>query len=119
MAKFSKCTLRNKEFIKSLSNLSKGKKDSTQLSKLISSASSDQINSITEIALNTLKGNIPYPNKTRDKLKLFKKVIRSLAKPKLSIKKKKQLLLQRGGFLPFLIAPVLTAIATELINKYV
>lgn len=114
---FSLCTIRNKSFLKSLNKCIK-KKNTKEIKKIIQDASCDQLNSITEIVRNTLKGNIPYTPRQRKLLLPHKKVIRELGKISLSSGKRKKLLQQRGGFLPTLLAPVLVAIASELAHKY-
>lgn len=119
MAKFSKCTLRNKQFLELISKLSKNKKFNSKLKQIVLSATPDEINSVTEVAANTLKGNICYNNRSRSKLKQFQQEIRSIAKPKLSVKQRKNIIIQRGGFLSTLLAPILAAVASELITKYV
>lgn len=105
----SKCTLRNAEFLKELCK----KNRRSQIKK----PTSDNIQSLTEIARNALKGNINYNISTKKKLNKFKKQIRNLAAKRISVKKKKNILLQRGGFLPLLITPVLSA-AGALAGKY-
>ena len=74
---------------------------------LIRKASKDNIDALSEVALNTLLGNVPLSNKHKQKLKRHKFSIRNLAK-KLSLKKKKEFLVQKGGFLPLLITPALS-----------
>lgn len=91
MAKFSKCTLRNKEFIKKINSAAK-QKNNRRLSSLISQASRDEIDSITEIALNATKGNIPYSPRSKNKLKSFRNAVRLIAKCSTPIKKKKKII---------------------------
>lgn len=119
MAKYSKCTVRNKAFLEKLSKYSKCRKPQTDLKKLVNSATPDQLNSITEIAINTLRGNIPHSQANRNRLKVYKQIIRSLAKQSLSAKKRKTLLVQKGGFLGTFLAPILAALAGDIISKYV
>lgn len=105
----SRCTLRNLDFLKSLCKRNRRKH--------LRKASSDNIRSLTEIAHNAIKGNITYSTKAKAKLKRFKKHIRKLAERKHSVAKKKSSLIQNGGFLPFLIPPVLS-IAGTLAGRY-
>lgn len=119
MAKFSKCTLRNKDFLKNIFKLAKCKKLKPELKKHVLNATKDQINSITEIAVNTLRGNIPFTKRAKNKLQQHKESIRALAKPKLPLKKRKELITQEGGFLPALLTPIIVSLASELIRKYV
>lgn len=118
MAKpFSKCTIRNKEFLSFLSHAVKSKNNS-KVKALIDNASADQLNSILEIIKNTLKGNISYSVKDKRKLVKHSDSIRRLSKPGLSNQVKKKIIQQKGGFIPALLTPVLAALATELIHKY-
>ena len=101
----SKCLQRNQFFLKTLQKCN----DQTR-KKLIESATPDQIRALTEIAMNIVCGNFPIAEHKFKKLSLHKDSIRKLSKRTLSHKKKKHLLLQKGGFLPFLISPVLSAL---------
>lgn len=71
---------------------------------------------LRECALNILKGNLHLTKSQHLKLKKYKKHIRELSKKKTSQKKRLQIE-QRGGFLPLLLAPVLGAVVSQLINK--
>jgi hypothetical protein len=97
---------RNFKFLQNLVKCGKGKRKC-----LINSASTDNINAISEAALNTLRGNIPLNKRQKSKLKKYKSKIRSLAKRRLSTKKRKLLLVQEGGVLPVLLAPLLSILA--------
>lgn len=110
----SKCTVRNKDFLKSL-NVCK-KRD---IDVILAKATKDQLDSITEIARNTLKGRIPYTQSSLKKLKRHKNTIREIAKKSISLKKKKQILKQKGGFLPFLIGPVLASVLSGVISNVI
>ena len=85
---------------------------------LIKNATKSQIYSICEIVLNILKGNLKLPQEEIEKLQKKKKVLRSLMK-RSSLKTKKHLI-QRGGFLQFLIPSIITGLASivsSLIKK--
>lgn len=103
----------NKDFLRFLISSSKKSR-----SKLISAASKKEINSICEIILNILKGNIPLSDDLKSSLSRRKKKLRQLVKRvKLSTKKK---ILQTGGFLQFLIPAIITGLSTfasSLIKK--
>jgi len=86
-----------------------GTKKKQSRKKLFSKASSDNIDGLSEIALNILKGNIPLDTNQKKKFKRHKEKIRKLGRRNFSTKKKKSLLVQEGGFLPLLIAPFLSA----------
>ena len=64
---------------------------------IIQHASPDLVTAISEIALNMLKGIIKLTHQQKQRLSRYKKEFRSLAKKNLSIKKKRKLLVQKGG----------------------
>jgi hypothetical protein len=67
---------------------------------------------ISECGLNILKGNIKLPDDQYKKLKPHKRLLLSLSKPMLSMKKRRDLLLQkRGGFLPAILPFLLSGIS--------
>ena len=71
------------------------------------------INSISEIAENLLIGNIPIQSQEFKKLSKYKAILRRLRK-KTTVKTRRNLLQQKGGFLPLLIPPALSLLATVL-----
>lgn len=104
---------KNKEFLQFL--CSSGKKNRRFL---IASANRKQINSICEIILNVLKGNVPISDDLKHSLSKKKKLIRDFVK-KSTLKNKKSVL-QKGGFIEFLIPAIisgLSTIASALIEK--
>jgi len=103
----SKCTERNLNFIK---NIYKCKGDKRK--KLISTATKDNIDSISEIALNTLKGNVPIQLNSLKKLKRHANSVRKISRKGVSVKERKRVLQQEGGFLPLILAPFLSAAGT-------
>lgn len=100
-----RCIVRNKSFLKKIY-----KSDSETRKKLINSATPDEIRSLSEIAHNVTTGNFTIPDKKITKLSKYKQAIRKLSRRTLCHKKKKQFLIQEGGFLPFLISPVLSTL---------
>lgn len=81
-------------------------------------ADTSLIRCICECALNILQGNIPVKLSQKNKLKRYKKVLRTLATPKKSINKKKNLIVQKGGgFLPLLLAPILGTLISNVISR--
>jgi hypothetical protein len=101
----SRCTERNQNFLESIHNCK-----SLKRKKIISSCSSDNIKALSELALNTLKGNLKVKPFQLKQLRKHRTAIRKLSKRNVSEKTKRKLLIQNGGFLPFLIAPFLSAI---------
>lgn len=92
---------KNSEFLRLLC-----KAKSHQRKKLLRTANKEQILCLCEICLNILSGNIPVDVK---KLEKIKNVIRKIAKPSLSITKKKNMIVnQSGGFLSKIIPFVST-----------
>lgn len=85
---------------------------------LIKNATKSQIYSICEIVLNILKGNLKLPEEEIQKLQKKKKLLRDLMKR--STLKTKKHLIQRGGFLQFIIPSIITGLASivsSLIKK--
>lgn len=72
---------------------------------------------ICECALNVLHGNVHLKNTHKKQLKRYAKVLRYLANKNDSLKNKKRLIVQRGGFLPLLLAPVLGTVLSRLIGE--
>jgi len=85
---------------------------------LISAAKPDHLKCIAECAHNIVRGNVRISKVQQKKLKRHAKFIRLIAKKSFSLPKKKRLLVQRGGFLPALIAPIL-GIAGSLLGELI
>lgn len=84
---------------------------------ILNTASNDLVAAIVEIALNTLKGNIPLSQQQIKVLKGKRHAIKSLCDKRLPIKKKKQLVRQSGGFIGPLLSfalPLITGLLTNL-----
>jgi len=103
----SDCTKRNEEFLRQLKT-----KKIEKRQELINSASLDNLTALSEIAHNTLKGNIPLKEHQKRKLKKEREFVRQLANTKISKKKKRVLLVLNSKIIPFLITPFLSAIGT-------
>ena len=71
---------------------------------------------IGEIALNLPKGNMLLPTPSFRRLKPHKSKLLYLTRKKPSLKKKKQVLNQKGGFLPAL-ASLIAPLAIDLLGK--
>ena len=85
-----------------------------QRKALLKHATNDQISCLSEIAYNLLAHNIPVSDKVKQKLSKHKHSLRVLANPRTSVKKRKQILIQKGGFLPFLIPAAASLIGALL-----
>lgn len=103
----SKCLLRNSMFLKALI---KGSEE--ERNKAIANATVDEIRCLSEIANNILEGRFTISKRRFQKLREHKHLIRKLATKALPHIKKKIYLKQSGGFLPLLLAPILTALGT-------
>ncbi len=82
---------------------------------LLKTANKELIDCICLCVKNVLKGNVRIPKETYRKLKRHQKVLNEVRKNSVGVSKKKQLLIQQGGFLPALLAPIL-GIAGSLIS---
>lgn len=87
-------------------------KQKNRRNKLIEAASSNEIRAISECIKNIVEGNVPIDNKQLQILKRYKQVLRSLAQRCFSIKKKRMLLRQRGGFLGAILPIALGALSS-------
>ena len=77
---------------------------------------SDLICSICECAWNILRGNVSLTPKEKSKLRKYKKHLRTLASKKVSTVRKRKVL-QTGGFLSALLAPLAGSILIPLLRK--
>lgn len=78
---------------------------------ILNQAKNCVIESISEIALNCLKGNFPIKNCDFKKLRKNKLILRKLAQKypnKFPIEERRKLLIQKGGFLQILIPAALS-----------
>lgn len=106
------CTKRNLSFLKSIY-----KKSKKERNKVLEKITRDQLHCLVEIAFNVLKGNIPFNSKPLKCLKRYKQQIRNLADNKFSFKRKKELLQQKGGFLSYLVAPIIASLVDKVIES--
>ena len=85
---------------------------------ILDSADKELIDCLCECCLNLLSGKVRCSRVTKNKLKRYAPVIRELANRKTSAKRRKNLLMQKGGFLPALLAPIVS-VAGGLIGELV
>jgi len=76
----------------------------------IETAESEQIRAICECILNVLNENVSLSSHQLPKLRPYKKVLKDLVDKRIDIKKKKRLLKLKGGFLPFILGPILSVL---------
>jgi len=92
-----------------------------QREAILSTATSDQITCICDCCNNILKENIPLTRSELQKLKRYQSFIRYLAQDRnpRKFKQKKEYLIQSGGFLPVLLAPILGAVGSILAESLI
>ena len=105
--------MRVQKFLKELKELKKAKPKTRK--KLLSGCDKELVKCICDCCYNVVNGNIKLSSKQKKRLKRHCMPVRLLASKKVSLKKKKNLLVQKGGFLPALLAPIL-GIAGSLIS---
>ena len=93
-------------------------KNKKQREKILKEFNGDEClyKALREIAVNTVNRNIKLSSKQKRNLIKYKSVIKSLTKPYKSKSKRKKLIIQSGGFLPYLI-PAAISLLTTLIRK--
>jgi len=79
---------------------------------IVSNSNREQIFSVCECVLNVSNGNVKLNKEDFVKLKKYKKYFKRLLDKKRSLQEKKKLLIQRGGFLQFLIPAVISGISS-------
>lgn len=85
---------------------------------ILQKASGGLIRTIAQVAKNTINGNIRLSPRQKLRLRRHKKTLRALSLAKSSIKRRRRLLLQKGGaLLPLLLAPIVSAVAGSLFNR--
>lgn len=72
---------------------------------------------IQQCIFNTLKGNVPLESSEKKRLSKHKTILRRLAEKRGNLKTKRKLLVQRGGFLPYIIGPILGALLSRIIGE--
>ena len=80
---------------------------------LIDKADRSLVECLCEIAENILRGNVRLTQLQKDRLKRNRTGLRELTKKSVTLKKKKDIL-QKGGFLGSLLAPITSVVAPLL-----
>ena len=75
------------------------------------------IYSICEICRNIIRGNMPVSTYRRRQLAKYKDHIREISKKSITLKKRKAILNQHGGFLPSLLIPAVSILAQIAAEK--
>ena len=81
-----------------------------QRTHFIKQAPKDLINCISEVCSNTLKGNVPLKPAQKRALARYKRNLRQVADKRNSNKKRREILVQKGGFIGALIGPLLSTL---------
>lgn len=103
------------EVYPTLQRLAKSRKKNIR-KNILSSCPCKVMKVISEIAKNILSGSIQVPKNKLKLLKLYKHDLRTIANQK-DTKKIKKILIQKGGFLPALLKPALTLLASYAASK--
>lgn len=82
---------------------------------LIDFASSKDIRAVLEIVYNLLYGNLPLSSAQRRTLRKYQSTLRQIVSKTASLKRKREILKQDGGFLPTLI-PIALSVLSSLIK---
>lgn len=84
---------------------------------LVKEATKDELAALFEICFNILRGNLPLNSYMKKKLKREKQTLRTLADKKVSMKKKRKVINQKGGFIGTVASIALPLIASLLLKK--
>ena len=106
-------TLKRKHF---LNLLAKKSKSSAKRKLMTEFATHGDINAVSECSRNLLRGNIPLNDKQYRKFYRCRHDIRHLANRRNSLKYKKDIINQRGGFLSALLPLAINAVI-EIVKK--
>lgn len=85
--------------------------------KIIKGASNELIKCLSEICQNIMNGNVPISKKCKNRLKKYKTGLRKIVSPEVKLHSKRNIFVQKGGFLPFLLTEILSGIVGASLNK--
>lgn len=71
--------------------------DANKRKQLLQLANADQINTVSELVLNVLKGHAPRSRYTIDRLRPHAQVLRQMSKPRSSIKRRREVMIHQTG----------------------
>jgi len=83
---------------------------------IISNCDKELIHTISECALNVLRGNVNLTDCQKKRLRKFKGSLRTVVDKRVPLSRKKRLINQSGGFLIPLISAVLPTLASLIYN---
>lgn len=87
--------------------------------QILQHAPRELVQALSEGALNVLHGNVPLTKKTYARLKRHKKQLHLLADRRVPERRKRKLIIQRGGFLPLLagaLLPLISGIGSAILG---
>ena len=90
--------------------------------KILKLADKDLIACLCECAHNLLKGNVKLTKKRKDDLKRHKNCLRELVDKRKGLETKRNILIQKGGLLPALLAPIISlagGLVGELVGRLI
>lgn len=90
--------------------------DPTLRRVILKHAPKQVIAALSQICLNTLRGNVRLSGRTKKLLKRYKNILRELASSTVRDSRKRRLLVQHGGFLGILLSTLLSGIIGSLLN---
>lgn len=87
--------------------------------RILENADKDLVTTLAECSLNVLSSNQPISAKCKSALRKYKTVMRKLSQPhnRVSWKRKRRLLNQRGGFLGVLLSSVLGGLLSRVLQS--
>ena len=85
---------------------------------ILRGADSDLLKCLSECAYNILRGNVKLTPAQKAKLSKYKQKLRKVGDKKTTLKQK-QKVIQTGGFLPALLAPLLSSVIVPLAGEAV
>lgn len=85
--------------------------------KFFKKAPKKVLKSLREIIKNILNGKIRLKNQQKRRLRRYKNVMRTLSNNNFSEKRRKTILIQKGGFLPNLLVPIISLLASSIVQK--
>lgn len=83
---------------------------------VVNAADKEVVCCLCECAHNILNGNVPLRPHHLRQLKRHRADVRKLVKPRVTLNQKKKIL-QKGGFLPALLAPVAASVLAPLVKQ--
>ena len=83
---------------------------------MLRKADAKLVRRIFECASNVLIGNVPLSTGRKSRLRKHAKVVQKLAASNITLQRRKDIV-QRGRFLPALLAPLIGTILTNFVNK--